>query len=209
MQRILLGVIFLTLWTPTLVLADAGSGVVHVRLSKSDVGIFFVESSGGGMVELQCQSASVCGRTLYIGDRLRVDSTISVRHGYKSVKDLAPGNVYVILPGVKFVLPKMTSNGYGRVFNFEPSSSNFRSVAFNSKGSHVAVSSVREVRIVDLKSGIAQPSQWANPPGEPVRVAYAPDDNHVATTGWRGVHLHGRTGELPGRLPSRSRGARG
>lgn len=228
MQRILLGGIFLTLWTPTLVLADADPGVVHVRLSKSDVGISFVESSGGMTVELKCQSASVCGRTLYIGDgsvaipltannsgiwlqgksryrqgdRFRVDSTISVRPGYKSVRDLAPGNVYVVLPGVEFVLPKMTSNGDGRVFNLEPSTSGYRSVAFNSKGSHVVVSSVREVKTLDLETGIAQPSQQAIRPGSPVRVAFAPDDNHVATTGWYGVHLWNlKTGRAVLRMP--------
>lgn len=196
-------------------MAWADASIVQVSLSKSDVGISFVESGGGMTVELKCEAASVRGRLLYIGDgaialplsasssgillqgktkykqgdQFPVGATVRVLPGYKSVRDLPRGSVYVVLPGVTFTLPELTENGRGRVHNLEPSSSGFRSLAFRADGTRVAVSSIRDVRVVDVDTGQRFAPSTPIRPGSPVGVAFAPDGNHVATTGRHGVHL--------------------
>lgn len=106
-------------------------GVVKVELPRGDATLLFIEAGDGMRVGLKTASASVRGRTLYLGDgkvavELRADdrgiwfqdniklwqgyqfrngSRVTLKPGYKKAADLKSGDVYVILPGVTFTKP--------------------------------------------------------------------------------------------------------
>lgn len=108
--------------------------VVQVELPLADVGVQYVESASGMVVELNAGNASVRGTKFYIGDgtvalELKVDhprgivfqgredwiehgsrfkkySVIEVLPGYRQASDLEPGDVYVTLRGMNWKLPK-------------------------------------------------------------------------------------------------------
>jgi hypothetical protein len=105
--------------------------IVQVRLPDEDVTVSYFESNPVFTVELRAKSASVEGVTFFVGNggvavELRAHpsdglffqgeklphghvfkkgSTVKVLPGYKSPADLAPGTVYVHLPGVTFQVP--------------------------------------------------------------------------------------------------------
>lgn len=105
--------------------------VTQVHLPAEDITLYYIEAKGAFTVKLETKHATVEGQTLYVGDgrvaveliahatdgiflqgtnlrqgdQFRKGSTLKVRPGYKKASDLAPGSVYVILPGVTFELP--------------------------------------------------------------------------------------------------------
>jgi hypothetical protein len=112
--------------------ADTIDGrVVQVKLPNQDVTLSYVERKGGFTVELETKDGSVEGQKLFIGDgmvavelvahpsngiflqgdkyrqgdQFKAGSTIKVKPGFKKASALTAGDVYVVLPGVKFELP--------------------------------------------------------------------------------------------------------
>ena len=108
-------------------------GVVQVELPDEDVTLHWFESRGGMTIQLETQKATVQAQRMYLGDgkvavelvadhpdeiRFQGQSTvkhghkflnrsvIQVQPGYKKAVELKPGDVYVILPGIRFELPK-------------------------------------------------------------------------------------------------------
>lgn len=107
------------------------SRVIRVRLPDEDIAAEYTETAPSFTVRLRAKSASVQAETLYVGNggvavELRAHSskgfvfqgellvpphvfkkgsTVKVLPGYKRVEDLAPGTVYVELPGVTFEVP--------------------------------------------------------------------------------------------------------
>jgi len=107
--------------------------VLRVTLPSETATLFYVERAYF-TVRLKTASASVEAQRMYIGDgKLALDlvahgtdgiflqgvkyrqgetfkkgSVIRVRPGYKQVRELKAGDVYVTLPGVSFELPKET-----------------------------------------------------------------------------------------------------
>lgn len=109
------------------------SRVTQIRFPDEDIVLSYGERAPVFVVGLTTASAALEAPLVYIGDGevalpLRADeskgiffqgdiplksgdkfgkgSTVEVRPGFKWAKDLKPGDVYVILPGVKFVRPK-------------------------------------------------------------------------------------------------------
>lgn len=109
------------------------SRVTKITFPAEDVVLSYGERAPVFVVGLTTASAALEAPRVYIGDgevalQLRADeskgiffqgdiplksghkfekgSTVEVRPGFKWAKDLKPGDVYVILPGVKFVRPK-------------------------------------------------------------------------------------------------------
>ncbi len=112
--------------------ADSIDGsVVQVRLPNQDVTLSYIERKSGFTVELESNDGSVEGQKLFVGDgtvaielvahpsegiflqgdqyrqgdQFKKGSTIKVRPGFKKASALTAGDVYVVLPGVKFELP--------------------------------------------------------------------------------------------------------
>jgi hypothetical protein len=107
------------------------SRIVQVRLPDEDVTAAYYEGDPF-TVKLYTKSASVEGVTFYVGNGgvavelkahpskglvfqgqlidpphvFKKGSTVKVLPGYKRVQDLAPGTVYVELPGVTFEVPE-------------------------------------------------------------------------------------------------------
>lgn len=116
---------------PTARMLTVAAGVVRVRLPAQDVTLFYVEAKGGFTVKLEAKDGTVEGKKFYIGDgaiaidlvadpaegiflqgvryrqgdQFKKGSTVKVRPGYKKASDLKPGDVYVVLPAVKFEVP--------------------------------------------------------------------------------------------------------
>ena len=109
------------------------SRVVQVRMPDEDVEIAYVERRECFTVELLAKSASVEGVNFYVGDGtvaveleahasdgiflqgktklqdrhfFKKGATVKLLPGYKRASALAPGTVYVMLPGVTFEVPK-------------------------------------------------------------------------------------------------------
>jgi hypothetical protein len=104
--------------------------VIRVRLPDEHIVVGYVEGDPF-TVRLQAKNASVEGVSFYVGNggiavelrahpsqglvfqgelidpphEFKKGSTVKVRPGYKQVGDLAPGTVYVELPGVTFEVP--------------------------------------------------------------------------------------------------------
>lgn len=112
--------------------SDADGRVIHVRLPNEDIGISYAERFPVFVVNLTTKHAEIEAQDLYIGDgsvaapmtahqshgifllgdiplksgdRFKKGSTIKLKKGFKSAKDLKPGEIYVILPGIKFERP--------------------------------------------------------------------------------------------------------
>jgi hypothetical protein len=106
--------------------------VVQVRLPAEDFTLFYVETKGGMTIELRGATASFTGTKFLVGDGeialpLEVDpgrgivfqkanrlrqgfefkntGTIRMLPGWRRAVDLKPGEIYVTLPGVRFVRP--------------------------------------------------------------------------------------------------------
>jgi len=105
--------------------------IVQVRMPDEDVTVFYYESSPVFTVKLQAKSASVEGITFWVGNNgvavelrahpskglffqgeelgaghvFKKGSMVKVLAGFKRVADLAPGTVYVELPGVTLQVP--------------------------------------------------------------------------------------------------------
>jgi len=108
------------------------SSVVQVRLPGEDATLLYVEAKGGFTVKLETENSAIEARKLYLGDGnvavlleahplkgpyfqgaelnqgyvFKKNATIPLKHGFQRACDLAPGSVYVILPGVTFEAPK-------------------------------------------------------------------------------------------------------
>ena len=107
--------------------------VVQVELPNEDVTLYYVESKGGMAVELRTPSASVSGTKFYVGDgKVAVElvshgtngiffqgktklkqgfvskkyAVVDVLPGHKKASELGPGDVYITMPAVNFMLPK-------------------------------------------------------------------------------------------------------
>ena len=188
--------------------------VVQVRMPAEDIRFAFVESRGGMTVELRTESTSVQGRKLYVGDgavaleleandsgiwlqkserfgqgdRLPVGSTIAVKPGYHSAVDLKQGDVYVILQGIKFQMPRRTADGKGKILSLAPDPSGFRALTVSPKGKQITIASVSELRVYDVATGQVRPSATINRPrsGFPGDVVYCPDGEHVVAAGYGG-----------------------
>ncbi|MFO0869285.1 MAG: hypothetical protein U0935_10170 [Pirellulales bacterium] len=106
--------------------------VVTVELPVADVTLSYVETPGAFSVELDAGNTAVRGQKFYLGDgqvavELRATESqgilfqgteqlnhgyvikkydvVKVRPGFKRASELKPGDVYVIFPGLQFVLP--------------------------------------------------------------------------------------------------------
>jgi hypothetical protein len=107
--------------------------VLQVEMPFEDVTVMYIETKGGMAVQLQAPSASVQGTKFYVGDgkvavelaviarrgivfqgktvlkqgdKFRKESEVKVLPGYKKASELAPGDIYVTLPGVTFKVPE-------------------------------------------------------------------------------------------------------
>lgn len=106
--------------------------VVQLQLPAEDFTLYYVEARAVFTVKLAGKTAFVEAPRMYIGDgvvavplradetngiflqdrklvqgdQFKQDSRISVAPGYKRAVDLQPGDLYVILPGIIFDLPK-------------------------------------------------------------------------------------------------------
>jgi hypothetical protein len=104
--------------------------VVQVQLPLEDATLLYVEMKGGMAIELKTATASFRGTKFFLGDvavpmqvvptrgivfqgktkleqgfQFTEKTVVKVLPGYKRAVDLAPGDVYVILPGVVFEMP--------------------------------------------------------------------------------------------------------
>lgn len=113
--------------------SSADGRVIHFRLPKEDIGIDYVERLPVFLVNLRTKDAEIEAQDLYIGDgdvaiplqahqskgifmqgdiqlksgdRFEKGSKIKLKKGFKTAKELKPGEIYVILPGVTFERPK-------------------------------------------------------------------------------------------------------
>jgi len=107
--------------------------VVQIRMPNEDVELSYIERTECFTVALLAKSASVEGVDFYVGDGkvavglkahtsegiifqgstklptgyvFKKGSTVKVLPGYKQATDLAPGTVYITLPGVTFEVPE-------------------------------------------------------------------------------------------------------
>lgn len=106
--------------------------VVQVQLPDQTATLYYVEAREVFTVRLKTHTASVEAQTMYIGDgqvaikltahgtegitlqgdklwqgyQFKKGDTFKVKPGHKMASDLLPGDVYVTLPGVSFVLPE-------------------------------------------------------------------------------------------------------
>ncbi len=197
-------------------LAQSISGdVTQVRLPAEAIRFSFTETSAGMAVRMKAGEASIQSRKMYVGDgsvailleandsgiwlqgtekyrqadTIASGSTINVKRGFLSVNDLKKGDVYVVLEGIHFELPKQTEDGKGKIINLDPSSSGFFSVAYSPDGKTIAVASISELRILDAATGKHLPSKVPIRPGWPAGVTFGPKNDIVASTGAYGVKL--------------------
>lgn len=106
--------------------------VTQVELPAQTITLYYVEAREVFTVRLKAHIASVDAQTMYIGDgkvaikltahgtegimlqgdklwqgyQFKNGDTIKVKDGYKQASELVPGDVYVTLPGVTFVVPE-------------------------------------------------------------------------------------------------------
>jgi hypothetical protein len=107
--------------------------VIRVRMPIEDVVVNYVETKGGMSILLRAdKGAEFWGQKFYVGDgqtavlmevteqgilfqgkpivehgsHFKKNADIQVLPGYKKASELKPGDVYVILPAIGFVLPK-------------------------------------------------------------------------------------------------------
>jgi hypothetical protein len=112
--------------------AKLDAGVTAFKMPLAAAKLQLIESRGGMTVKLSTETAAVSGAKFYIGDgdiallleatnegiRLQGDvklphghvlplhATVPVKAGYLKAENLKAGDVYAILPGLVFELPK-------------------------------------------------------------------------------------------------------